>query len=695
MKTILFFFLCLACAGVLQTRAQQAVTGVLYSEPPAPEQALSLGIAVKPATDQPALSGPYFGMPAPGSNPVRFAASRIPLGAWGITFTPDGKECFLTRTINGLQTLQTSKEMNGDWTVLEIPTFSGTYFDMESAITPDGQRMYFGSMRPEGSLPSGILYQWYVEKTDSGWSDPRPMDPPLYGVSMMFPSIASNNNMYYTASDGVNPPWISVSRFSGGQYQQPERLSDSINAMPSPAHPFIALDESYILFDAVTDTVNWARDLYICYRKPDGSWTKALSLGAKFNNTVYSMFPFVSRDGKYFFFTRDNVMMWADAGFIEQMRPRYGNYFGQAPPDTVPERFAKDFLGIPPNQVYSITFSPDLKECFFSNLSGSANRIWCSAMTNDLWSKPAKAGFPQSYWTIEPNFSPDGNKLFFVSDMPDIPPGPPFNTSLRIWGMDRIEGGWSDPQVLPGPFSTKMKMFPSVAANGNLYYTEVLDSVHAVIMKSEFLNGQYMEPIILDSAVNRYQMQAHPFIAPDESWLLFDASPGGPPLWRNFLYISYRNTDGSWQPARKLDTLINSGSQYCSSVSPDGKYLFFSRNNEAGSSDLWWVKAENILHPAGITGPDGKNAANGLLKVYPNPASGITTFFYALENHSVVRLIMINSLGQVCRMLPQAYQAPGSHSISVQTQGLAPGIYTCRLMGVSGCNSVKLIVLNE
>jgi hypothetical protein len=661
-----------------------------------PAQIISPGVAYYGTTYQPGASGPYFGQTPPGTTPVRFAPSKIPQGAWGITFSPDGLECFITRIINDTQTLLTSKEAGGAWPDLTVAPFSGTFFDMESHITPDGTRMYFGSERPWQGLTPGFLYQWYVDKTGSGWSEPKPMDPPLFGELMMYPSVANNKNMYYTASDGVSKQWIALARYAAGAYQEPVALSDIINSTLYPAHPFIAPDESYIMFDAVTDTTNWARDLYICFRKPDSTWTHPINMGTMINNATYSMFPFVSRDSKYFFFYRDNYMMWMSTSFIEKLRPRYGDWLGEAPPDTIPVMFAKDFISSNPNQVYSCTFSPDGNEFYYSNYSGSYNRIWKTERINNTWTKPALASFPQSPWTIEPNFSPDGSSLYFVSTMPDTPPGPPYNPSLRIWTMERSGTGWNTPHVLQGPFSDSIKMFPSVAENRNLYFTETNNNSGLIYRSVWNFGGGYETPVKLDSAINRFVSQAHPFIAPDESFLIFDASETGPPEWKTAIYISCRNQDGTWKEARKLPASVNAtGGEYCGYLTPDKKYLFFARNSAEGGTNLWWVKADNILQPLGTNDMKKDHELPELGQNYPNPSNTATTIRIRIKKGEHVALKLYNVYGREEKTLLDEVIAPGQFSIRVPTSDLKPGVYSYSLFLGKMVMTKKMIVLHD
>jgi hypothetical protein len=260
------------------------------------------------------LSGPYLGQTPPGTVPVQFASGIIPSGAYSITFSPDGLECFFTQWLT-TNTILTTKETNGEWPNPVVASFSGTYYDLEPHITPDGNRMFYGSWRPLSGTPPNSLHQWYLDKTDTGWSEPKSMDQPLRDLFMSYVSVANNGNLYYGTWDGTNG-WICVSRFINGQYQQPERLSDSINILPITAHPFIAPDESYLIFDAVTKMPGYVHDLFISLRKLDGTWTKAISLGGNINTDIEESCAFVSRDGKYLFFYRSPNMMWVDASFL-------------------------------------------------------------------------------------------------------------------------------------------------------------------------------------------------------------------------------------------------------------------------------------------------------------------------------------------------------------------------------------------
>jgi hypothetical protein len=75
---------------------------------------------------------------------------------------------------------------------------------------------------------------------------------------------------------------------------------------------------------------------------------------------------------------------------------------------------------------------------------------------------------------------------------------------------------------------------------------------------------------------------AHPVIAPDGSYLIFDT--GGPPA-----RLCFRNDDGTWGEPIDLGAHGLNPKAPVSSVSPDGKYLFLSMGG-----DIYWVSTQLI-----------------------------------------------------------------------------------------------------
>lgn len=247
-------------------------------------------------------------------------------------------------------------------------------------------------------------------------------------------------------------------------------------------------------------------------------------------------------------------------------------YFGQAPPGMVPERFAPGFISTAGYDI-TPTFSPALDEVFFGHRpteSGSDNRIYHSRMANGRWHPPALASFSSGGMEFEAQFSVDGNTLYF-------------NRGSALVFSQRTATGWSEARQLPPPVDAGMCV--AAARDGTLYITSAR---RPAIVRSARVDGQYQAPAVVVSP------GAHPWVEPDESYLVFDryALSGGTQTSR--IFVSFRRKDGSWSEPGELGRDVNAtGTELIPKVSPDGKYLFFQRRVD-GNTDIYWVDARVI-----------------------------------------------------------------------------------------------------
>ncbi len=296
-----------------------------------------LSISVNFCTKKSSSTGPdnnprevydkYFYQVPPGDVPQLFAENIVSTSAqeFGITFSADGKECFFTRH-EGISKIMTAKKIDDLWPNPATANFSGSYVDLEPMFNPDGSKLFFGSRRPVPDIELEInFHQWYVERDGDSWMDPVPLEQPFLDIFVMYPSITSDGTIYFTGGpieDGeAVTQYIAYSNFNGLNYEPVEVLNDSINRFYWSAHPFIAPDESYLIYDAPVSSYNLTNDLYISYRDESGNWTKSIKLNEEINTPDNEICPFVTADGKYLFFTRQGDIYWVDASFIEAMRP--------------------------------------------------------------------------------------------------------------------------------------------------------------------------------------------------------------------------------------------------------------------------------------------------------------------------------------------------------------------------------------
>ena len=143
---------------------------------------------------------------------------------------------------------------------------------------------------------------------------------------------SSDNGTYYFDTYKKNSPNFPI-RYSqkiDGKYEKPKALSKAINKGTNLSHPFIAPDESYLIWDAKREDGYGSSDIYISFKQQDGSWSNAINLGDKINTEAWEAAASVTPDGKYLFFNRnigsnsyENVdIFWVDAKIIETLRPK-------------------------------------------------------------------------------------------------------------------------------------------------------------------------------------------------------------------------------------------------------------------------------------------------------------------------------------------------------------------------------------
>jgi hypothetical protein len=277
----------------------------------------------------PVLIGPYLGQKSPGMNPKIFAPGIVSTSKseFNAAFSPDNKEFFFSITESSRrETMMFMKCKDKKWSDPQPPPFISPQNDCDPFFTHGGDRLYFISTRPKPQRKSKDWDIWYVERTGSGWSEPKNPGPPVNSAyDEYYVSITRGGTIYFASNrpGGLGSFDIYRSRRVDNKYMKPENLGDSVNSKYLEHDPFIALDESYLIFTSVNRPTGFGTgDMYISFSRKDGTWSKAKNMGKMFNTNGYDFCPLVSTDGKYFFFTRKGDIYWVDAKVLEDLKPR-------------------------------------------------------------------------------------------------------------------------------------------------------------------------------------------------------------------------------------------------------------------------------------------------------------------------------------------------------------------------------------
>jgi hypothetical protein len=271
-----------------------------------------------------------MGQKPPGDKPKMFLPGIVS-GHYDqhstIVFSPDGKEACWTEMYppreKGYATggVVRMKMINGKWTYPEI----FLVMDSEPFFSPDGKRLYFISTKPlPGESEGGKQNIWYMEKTGSHWSEPKPVDDAINSMKLHWHfSLDKRGNLYF-AGQGC----ILYAKNDEGKFKKPVDISVLYkNSTLKGSCPFISPDGDYMLFSARKEEGGRDIDLFVSFRKKDGSWTNRIHLGENINASFHDMGPVVTSDGKYLFFIsmgkdRPRGIYWVDAKIIEELKPK-------------------------------------------------------------------------------------------------------------------------------------------------------------------------------------------------------------------------------------------------------------------------------------------------------------------------------------------------------------------------------------
>lgn len=268
-------------------------------------------------------------------------------------------------------------------------------------------------------------------------------------------------------------------------------------------------------------------------------------------------------------------------GFILHSCPAQNaavNYFNQIAPGDTAKIFSTSFITLKIRGATKIVFSPDGQECLVRTDIG----VLYSKQENGHWADFTHPGFLGNLRLGEPFFSPDSQRIFFSG-----------GATADIWVSNRSNHTWTTPQLIPAPVSldTSLEYHPTAALNGALYFCSKREGVYC-IYRSQYLNGNYSTIEKLDTIINSRYGAWDPFIAPDESYMIFTSiHPDG--YGKEDQYISY-NKNGHWTNPKNLGSEINTDkTEYGSYVGPENTYYFFCRRTKI-AAEMYWVSASFI-----------------------------------------------------------------------------------------------------
>jgi hypothetical protein len=264
--------------------------------------------------DFPVLKGPYMGQTPPGMTAEVFAPDIVSTDAWELegVFAPGMREFYFTEKggENNRPTVVGFRQESNIWKKYIEFSRNG-----EVTFSPDGKRMH--------------MAEGYKERVGSGWSERKSLGPMFQREDWGVMRLSASARGTYVFDDYKSGDVIRISTLVDGKRQEPKKMGTVVNTGKWTAHPFIAPDESYLIWDSEREGGFGESDLYISFRQKDESWGPAINMGDKVNSDKWDAYASVTPDGKYILFNRgvdpenDNVdIYWVSANIIDELRPK-------------------------------------------------------------------------------------------------------------------------------------------------------------------------------------------------------------------------------------------------------------------------------------------------------------------------------------------------------------------------------------
>ena len=272
----------------------------------------------------PTIESPYFGQKTPGLIPEIFAPGIVSVDKiyeGGVTFSPDLDEMYFSPTIEGHSYIYFSKLKNKRWTTLKKANFTkGKISDEFSPfVSYNGQRIFFATY--DSIAPLKI---WYVNRFKDSWSDAILLDSPINNDEVVKPVAAKNGDLYYVNSSKKK---MYFAPNKNGKFPKIREVGIAFGSLG-----YISPSQDYLVVHAHKENDRTKdMDLFVCFKKKDGTWSTPINLGNAVNTNFREGNPTITPDGKYLFFNRYVIngkrglpnVYWVSTKIIHTLKAAY------------------------------------------------------------------------------------------------------------------------------------------------------------------------------------------------------------------------------------------------------------------------------------------------------------------------------------------------------------------------------------
>lgn len=274
----------------------------------------------------------YIDRIKPSTKPLLFAKgfiSKDSVSEFGSIFNRHKDEFYFAVDSAKRSFIKFTKYENDKWTEPITIVSDSVYSFNDPFLSNDENKLFYISDKPKNDQDSIRDYDiWYSQKSGNIWSSPINAGNVINtDANEYYISFAENETLYFASnkdkSDSRQHDFdIYKSEYNKGKFETPQKLSEAINSKRYEADVFISPDETYIIYCSARKTGYGKGDLYISFKDESGDWTQSINMGEPINSQGHELCPFVSKDGKYFFYTSNQDIYWVSTKIIKELKEK-------------------------------------------------------------------------------------------------------------------------------------------------------------------------------------------------------------------------------------------------------------------------------------------------------------------------------------------------------------------------------------
>lgn len=260
-----------------------------------------------------------YPQPAPDSIPLVFLPGLVSKDTldFNSTFSVDGKTFFFSRSHNRKYVIFETTYANNKWQEPVISQLFDTLYSNTDPFIAADSALYFISNRPKDKNDTTADYDIYrLVKQTTGYGTPEYLNGVNSDSTEYYVSVSRPGNIYFSSYRDGNLD-LYMSRKTNNGYEKPVNLGPVINSPYDEHDPLIAPDESFLIFPSDRPGGLGEADLYISH-KINGQWQQPVAMGNGINTKRYEYCPYLSPDGKYFFFSSEFNVKWVISGVLKR-----------------------------------------------------------------------------------------------------------------------------------------------------------------------------------------------------------------------------------------------------------------------------------------------------------------------------------------------------------------------------------------